>query len=419
MTSSAISRRHHCGQWLVALLCVLLLSVPARAVEITTPTVWEGQIEIGEPVFVTAGGALTVNPGAEVHFRGDGRIECNYAGAFQADGALFQASTRLKGHPRLRFSNCKSAAFEDCIFRGLVCPESGKYNNSAIRAVFTRFCLRRCRLEDSSSLAVLHTTAPEFSENRFVRSVGQTLIVWFCDRAQVLRNSFHGGPDTSFLLYLKAAKNTRVTSNRFFGTGREWGTVLRYTAHSNTLGANAYFHCRTGIMIHGGDNWGNTLVGNVVYEPRLFGIRLREAGAGNTIANSVVWGAKHTGLYIETMASQATVRNSVFAAGKRGIRFSGDTALPQLQKNCFWNNEEAPNEATRAAMDAGGSLLVDPLFAAPDNANFRLQTPGFGHETESPLLNAGTPAGVSVGLYPHFPVPAPYKGQGQWSPGHP
>jgi len=394
------------GRSIAVLLCALVLPALTDAREITKPTVWEGRVIVNEPVFVKAGGALAVNPGADVHFAGAGRVECNDAGAFRAESAVFRADAPLAGHSRLRFSNCKSAVFEDCTFRGLVCPESGKHVDSAIRAVFTRFALRRCRVEDCSSLAVLHTTAPEFLENRFARSLEQALIVWFCDRAQVLRNSFHGGPRTSFLLYLKAARNTTVASNRFFGAGREWGAVLRYNAHGNTLAANAFFDCRTGILIHGGDNWGNTLVGNLIFEPQYFGIRLREAGADITIANCVVWGAKNMGLYVEGMTAPATVRNSVFGAGRRGIRLSGSTALPVLQNNCFWNNREAPNAATRAAMDAGHSVLADPLFVAPEDANFRLQVTAFGYTADSPLLNAGMPDGVSIGLYPHFPAPA-------------
>ena len=352
---------------------------------------------VSEPVRIGYGGSLTISPGTLVRFTATGRIDCE-GGSLRATGASFRAGERIEGHPRLRFGSARSAVFEDCTFEGLTAVDSSKHHECSIYCIYTPLILRRCTLTNCMTVAVFHTTAPEIAMNRFVRPADHALLVSHTDRARVSGNSFEAGEGAFSGLYLKAATNCVVSENRFFGNGEGVGAYLRYGARGNALLANTFSGCRTGVVLQDACE-ANTMVGNLVFRPRLFGFRIRESGPGNTVANCVVWGAGHAGLHVERMRAPATVRNCVFACGERGLTLSGDV-LPELSHNCFWKNRRAPSEPAGVVMDAGSCLAVDPLFVDPERGNFRLRTKAFGHPLDSPLLGAGCPDGVSVGLYP-------------------
>jgi len=99
---------------------------------------------------------------------------------------------------------------------------------------------------------------------------------------------------------------------------------------------------------------------------------------------------------------RARISRNTFAAGERGVWLPSEV-LPELSRTCFWGNRKPPPEAVKALIDAGESLLCDPLFVDPARANFRLRSAAFGYPEDSPLLGAGVPRGVSVGLHPHHP----------------
>jgi len=324
-------------------------------------------------------------------FKGGGRIHCR--GAFHAEGALFEAEEAVEGQQRFVFASSRSVpvTFTRCALRNLITNKL-RYHNAFLTAIYARVTMRDCVIENTSTLEIMHTTAPVLTGNRFIRNVHRGVMVIACDRALVQGNHFELCAPNRPMLILLTSRNCRILENRFFGANRCLGLTIGGRSHTNRAVANSFFNCLFGIEFSGGKNPRNMLLGNLMLKPRYSGIRIRKCGERTLIRNCVVWGAQRAGLEVEEAAG-LTVENCVFAKCAQ-LAILPDAGAPiESHHNRSWQN--GSDKAERL-----NSLMADPLFVDPEAGNFRLMTEAFGHPQDSPLLRAGTPAGTSIGLYP-------------------
>ncbi|MBC8443258.1 right-handed parallel beta-helix repeat-containing protein [PVC group bacterium] len=254
-------------------------------------------------------------------------------------------------------------------------------------------------IESTSPLEVMHATTPVLTGNRFVRNVHRGVMLIACERALVRGNHFDGCAPNRPMLILLTSRNCRILENRFFGANRCIGLTIGGRSHTNRAVANSFFNCLFGIEFSGGKNPRNMLLGNLMFNPRYSGIRMRKCGERTLMRNCVVWGARRAGLEIEEAAGLA-VENCVFAKCAQSAILPDAEAAIEFRHNCFWQNGPDKAERPRGLRDGSTNVQTDPMFVDPEAGNFRLMTKAFGHPQDSPLLRAGAPGGTSIGLYP-------------------
>ena len=353
---------------------------------------------MSDEVTVPAGSKLTVSPGARVMFKGKGRIQCR--GAFHAEGAQFEAEEAVEGQQRFVFASSRSVpvTFTRCALRNLITTKL-RYHNAFFTAIYARVTMRDCVIENTSTLEIMHTTAPVLTGNRFMRNVHRGVMVIACDRALVQGNHFELCAPNRPMLILLTSRNCRILENRFFGANRCIGLTIGGRSHTNRAVANSFFTCLFGIEFSGGKNPRNMLLGNLVFKPRYSGMRIRKCDERTLIRNCVVWGAGCAGIEIEE-AGELTVQNCVFAKCAQSTILSSAAVPVEFRHNCIWQSSREGSEVPRALAQASTNIQTDPMFVDPEAGNFRLMTTAFGHPKDSPLLRAGTPAGTCIGLYP-------------------
>jgi len=385
--------------WCGALIALALVAGPGRAAEIAESAVWSGAVTVSELVTVRAAGRLTVAPGAVVRFTGEGRLDCS--GVFEAEGARFESDGELAGEARFHFRPTRGrlVRFDDCVLRDLITVKR-RYHDAFFSVWYAQFAMRNCLIENTSTLEILHTTDALFSGNRVVGNVHRSVMLIACERARAWDNHFE--PSTfrrSTMLLLLSSQNCRIMRNRFFGFGHNVGLGLGARCSGNHAVANSFFECAIGISLDGADIRDNLFLGELILRPKRLGIAAAGCQEGNVFRNCVAWGAGSAGLEVKC-AGRLSVRNCVFGANRQGVLLGEEGAAPELKHNCFW---QSPNDAklgTPEQLHADGNISQDPMFVDPDGGNFRLRTVAFGHPCDSPLVGAGTPAGVSIGLFP-------------------
>lgn len=380
---------------------------PAPAAELKGTTVWKGTVTVAEVVTVLPGARLSVAPGAKVVFEGEGRLVCH--GNFEARDASFEATSILGGNPRLLFKADANHTvwFHGCALRNLGTKNNKLFLDSFLVAWGAAFTMEDCSIENSSPIEVCNASGPVFRDNRLLRPLGAGLIVAACDRILVSANHFEGVNWRSTMLSLMHASNGRVVGNRFFGDKKDsTGLSIGRGAFGNEVLFNSFFHCGVGIQFWGdknpasrNKNCDNFLLSNLIFQPLSSGILVAECAEGNTIQNCVVWGAGSAGLDVQG-GKQLRVVNCVFAAGQRAMTVATNAATPEVSHTRFWRNSKDTAAELPDGIGDAGNLLDDPQFVAPESGNFRLQSRSFSYATDSPLLGAGMPEGVSIGLFP-------------------
>jgi hypothetical protein len=73
--------------------------------------------------------------------------------------------------------------------------------------------------------------------------------------------------------------------------------------------------------------------------------------------------------------------------------FTGD-----ITHNSLWENRK-DIECKTGTFKIEKNINSDPLFVSPQDGIFRPKLKRFGYNADSPLLNAGFPAGSSIGLF--------------------
>ncbi len=375
--------------------------------EILRPTVWHGAVTVTAEVVIADAASLSVQPGATISFDGAGRIVSR--GNFDARDALFAAKTTLEGYPRFLFHGQKGdTRIENCAFRGLQTVKCPLFLNSFLVARFGAFSMTGCALEGVSPVEICNARGSEFRGNDLLRPAGRHgVIVAGCDNALVADNHFEGSAGRGAMLSLTHASNSRILKNRFFGTSRHAvGLSIGRGASDNHIQANAFFGGGVGIKFWGDhqpsardENTRNFVLSNLIFQPGASGILVEECAAGNIIQNCVVWGAAGAALDIQG-GSALRVVNCVFADGHQAFALAADADAPAARFNCFWNNRADGPGGPPRRMGGADCLIADPLFVNPAAGNFRPQLRAFGHAADSPLVGAGAPAGVSMGLFP-------------------
>lgn len=381
-----------------AILCawaILAGAGGARAGEITSNTVWQGNIVVREKIVFSPRAALTIKPQASVFFEAQGELVCE--GPFRAQAASFAAAQPLSGKSRLTLAG--GGRFQDCAFSNLV-TESKRFHNAFLSIRGGPVAIKNCRFEGCSAAEIVHGMEPSVDGCIFDNAAGTALALFHCTAARITGNVFQGGGRTAIMLKLNHSSGSRVTQNRFCGSGT--AIELYRASVNNLLVANDCFDNTHGITLHpGADN--NVVLACLIDGARAIGVRIL-GGTENLARNCVIWRAG-TGVHLGAReaaqaAADISIINSIFARCGAAI-FNGlsSNASGEIAHNAFWENQ-ADLELGAGSFRTAGNLFANPLFVAPENGNFRLQLRAFDHPVDSPLGAAGIPAGCSIGLFP-------------------
>lgn len=380
---------------------VLMQAIPGFAIEkITVPTTWENKVRVDKVIHISPPGKLKIKSGTTVTFKGDGRIEC-YNSTFSAVNVSFIAEQPIKKHQRIYIRNNTRdvTMFKNCLFKNIVSTDNPP-NNAAVRTFFTSLKMIDCTLIQCSAFDVNHDIDSVYKGNLILQPVGTGFALCGGKYGQIINNYFESGPETDRLLFLRSSSQyCSVGSNRFLGAKEKTALFIHGDAVGNQICNNSFFDNPTGIYL-GGKKIREQLISGNLFSNNGIGINIFSCGKNNKIQNCIMWKSTIYGMTINSDAQTVTVNNCVFLNDNQGIKISNKSPLPVLKNNCFWKNRNNFSPKLDSQDVTKENLFVDPGFVAPEEGNFRLKIPSFGYKETSPLINTGTPKGLSIGLFP-------------------
>ncbi|OGV47323.1 MAG: hypothetical protein A2017_09175 [Lentisphaerae bacterium GWF2_44_16] len=374
---------------------VLMFPFKSEAAELERMTTWKGTVSISEKITVPSGGILKIQPGTKVIFHENGEMLCKN-GTLDAEGAEFEADYRSEKH----FFNFKSSKvkFKDCVFRNMY-PGKAHFSYNRNKSFFFMFygslTMTGCAIDKSSGIHLVWLGKALIEDNSFSDIYQRALTLQICRNSVICRNSFNAGKDTTETILLNCVENSSIIMNRF--QGKAIALIIRGKSHHNNIIANSIFMPSTGIHVDG-PAWNNIFLSNLVYKPSSTAFNFKESGKSNLILNCVSWGSEGVGFSIGKTEG-IILRNSVSANGKYGIVISNNAQNPLVEYNLVWNNKYDKKGALEL-LKSSKNIVADPLFADPENANFRPRAKFMEYPDDSVLIGSGFPQGSNIGLYP-------------------
>jgi len=388
------------------LIALAMAAAPAPAsaeMVIAKPAVWRESRTVAELVTIESGGGLTLAPGIGIRFEGDGRILCK--GSWEARGVEFTAGAAIKGAPRFWFEPRQDIAirFTDCVLSNLYAQDMNKRYNAFFCLYGGRFEMIRCRVENTSAFLIASADRPVIRDNQFARcGTGHYfgVVLLRCNEALVMNNHFYVGASPGQFLSLYGGQSATVAGNRFHGDGRAAGLMLGNESAFNQVLGNSFFRCREAMRLTD-RAVGNRFAGNLLFHFTQYGLYVDQAGSDNAFFYNVFWGAAGATGMIVSASAPITFKNSVLAGCREAVaeKAPGSAARVEFRNNCFWSNA-CYSAGMLALVRTNGNRMDDPAFIDPEHGDVRLQRRALGHAIDSPLLGAGDPAGVNIGLFP-------------------
>lgn len=368
-------------------LVALFFSVALNAT--TEKIVWTGKIEINEPTSIKS--AISAE-NAEIIFKKSGFLICKEA--FEAKNSVFRAEEAIEGKNRIV---CGDVSLQNCEFKNMITTNL-RFHNAFFRSFRGKAKIIGCVFENCSAVELTLTRNATISDCRFISPVGVGLALFHSSKTQVIRNTFKASGKTTCLLKLNQSDHCQIAQNRFFDSTT--GIVLYNRSSDNQLAANSFFNLSQGVLFDDSTQ-NNSIICCLFDHCGQAGVKIK-GGFGVMIKNCVFYNCQNTAIISLSVSESSrlfSLINSVIIGSKTGVFIKGAHSTIPLSHNLFWKNSKDVFDPSHNVKNQN-AIYADPLFVAPEHGNFRPMSTSFGHEMNSPLLQAGTPREVSIGLYP-------------------